>query len=504
MSVVASGLRRTTPGRLAAVEYARDYRKPGAKRITRTAALQAAKRGASAMGLKTAKLALIDQLFAYTKAKDWTDEGVVPVVWPSNAVLARRLGVSVSTMKHHLNGLVEAGLVAYQDGPTYQRHGRRDENDRIIEAAGIDLSPIAVRFTELTELADAAEYAARQWKRFSDRRTILRKEVQSLIQSAIEEGFPGPWGRAMARLDVLREARAADLDQLMEWVDELEGMQEELEEAYNKAIHSRNMDTAVSKFRPIQTTAQTLNPESSNQNRTWANAHDSNLQTASGGAFERKPGEGAMESQILTAANDVLDEDVQSISLPLVREACPKVVQLAPYAFESWTALRDSGTDISHRAGINPQVWQEARQHLGPDIAIAALAVTVQKAELGLVQKPGAYMRRLCQLGQQGELRISRSLFGLAKAGLAGAAAVQPSFEPNSIAPKAKIGFPEGNVSWTRWAEVIRENAPKPTPDIEMVASRFRNWARDNDIDLASPNIERTLISFCKKWKNSY
>lgn len=504
MSILASGLRRTTPGRLAAVEYARHYRKPGAKRVTRSAALQAAKRGASAMGLKTAKLALIDQLFAYTKVKDWTDEGVVPVVWPSNAVLARRLGVSVSTMKHHLNGLVEAGLVAYQDGPTYQRHGRRDENDKIVEAAGIDLSPIAVRFTELTELADAAEYAARQWKRLSDRRTILRKEIQSLIHSAAEQGFEGPWAQAMARLDVLREARAGNLDELAGWVNELEAMQEELEEAYNKAIHDINMDTAVSKFRPIQTTAQNHTPESSNKQRTWANAPDFKSKTASGGAFEKKPEEAGAESQILTAANDVLDEDVQSISLPLVREACPKVVQLAPYAFESWTSLRDSGTDISQRAGINPQVWQEARQRLGPDIAIAALAVTVQKAELGLVQKPGAYMRRLCQLGQQGELRISRSLFGLANAGLPGATTVSSSFGQPPAAPSARAGFPEGTVSWTRWAEVIRENAPKPTPDVEMVASRFRNWARNNDVDLASPNIERTLISFCKKWKDSY
>ena len=77
------------------------------------------------VGKTTSKLALIDQLFASSKACDWTIPGKPPVVWPSNARLARLLGIGISTMKHHLNGLVEAGLVAYSDGPTYQRRGRR-------------------------------------------------------------------------------------------------------------------------------------------------------------------------------------------------------------------------------------------------------------------------------------------------------------------------------------------------------------------------------------------
>jgi replication initiation protein RepC len=224
MTSLGSGLRKTTPERLAATEYAREYRQAGARRITRVAALKVAKRSAAAMGLKASKIALIDQLFAYTKAHDWTDGDVAPVIWPSNVALARGLGVSVSTMKHHLNGLVEAGLVAYSDGPTYQRRGRRDEDGKIIEAAGIDLSPIAVRFAELTEMADVADHAAREWKRYSNRRTILRKEIQSLVLSAREESFEVPWDHAQARVDVLGVGLDTDLDVLAALVAELECM----------------------------------------------------------------------------------------------------------------------------------------------------------------------------------------------------------------------------------------------------------------------------------------
>lgn len=191
------------------------------------------------------------------------------------------------------------------------------------------------------------------------------------------------------------------------------------------------------------------------------------------------------------------------ISLPLVRDACPTVADFVPAAFDSWSALRDSGREIAVASGINPQVWQEAQSVLGPDIAVAALAVTVQKTEMGLVAKPGAYMRRLSQLGRDGELHISRSLFGLAQAsggsaGQGAKVAVAPAAEPR----KATRAFPaDGSIAYSVWADIMRQHTPKPTPDLDMVASAFRRWADERDIDLTSPNIERILASFCRQWK---
>lgn len=497
MTPLGAGLRKINPNRLAATEYAREYRQAGARRITRTAALTVAKRAAAALGLKAAKLALLDQLFGSSRPQDWTGEGVVPIIWPSNAHLAHKLGVSVSTMKHHLNGLVEAGLVAYSDGPTYQRRGRRDAEGKIIDAAGIDLSPIAVRFAELSEIADAAEYRSREWKRCSNRRTILRKEIQALILSAREEGLEGPWDHAQARLDVLREARAADLDELTAWVDNLESLQEELEAAYNKGLHVRNMHAAVSKFRPLLTTAESPNSESSNPMRPRANARDSHLKAASGGmALEKKPEETSRSAQERRSPREALADDLQYISLSLVQKACPKIATYAPHAFESWSMLRDSGRDLCAAAAINMQVWQEAQAVLGPDLAIAALAVTLQKHDAGLVAKPGAYLRRLVQRGQDGELHVSRSLFGMAESGYSGAGGMPET------AVAELVAFPaSGPIRYTRWADVIREHAPRPTPDLDMVADAFRRWTRERAIDLTGPDIERKLAAFCRKWR---
>lgn len=190
------------------------------------------------------------------------------------------------------------------------------------------------------------------------------------------------------------------------------------------------------------------------------------------------------------------------ISLPLVRDACPTVAGYVPAALDSWSTLRDSGREIAVAAGINPHVWQEAQSILGPDIAVAALAVTVQKTEMGLVAKPGAYMRRLSQLGRDGELHISRSLFGLAQAS-GGGAGERDGGASVAIEPRRPSrAFPaDGSISFTAWEDVIRTHAPRPTPDLNMVASAFRRWADERDIDLTSPNIEKILAAFCRKWK---
>ncbi|AEI04450.1 replication protein C (plasmid) [Afipia carboxidovorans OM5] len=497
MSSHSAGLRRSSPKTFSAEKFARTYREGKAPAVTRTAALQVAKRSAAAMGLKAAKLALIDQLFAASKSVDWSTPGRPPIVWPSNARLARSLGLSISTMKYHLKGLVEAGLVAYSDHPTYQRRGRRDAEGNIVEAYGIDLSPIATRFAELHQLAENAEYEAREWRRLSYRRTIMRKEIQSLIVTAGEEYLPGPWTQLQARLDVLREHRATDLDDLMAQVSALEGLREEVENLFDKGFKDRNFDATVSKFRPVLTTAEPSDSESGNHESSRANARHPNPFAAFGRATEKKSDGVPRPPQSSKTAAQVLNDDAQMISLPLVQAACPAVREFAPDAFTDWRAFRASGQVLCAAAGINPQVLQEAQAILGPDLAASALAITVQRSNSGAVAKPGAYLRTLVQRGRDGELHLSRSLFALAKAGEppTGLSAVAA---PVSVTPT----FPaSGSIAYSAWAEAVREYAPKPTPDVDSVANAFRRWARDKNLDLTAPNIERVFAGFCRKWR---
>lgn len=499
MSNLGAGLRKTSPESLEAQKHAAQYSLPKTKLVGRNEALKIAKLAAAAMGLKSSKIALIDQLFACSKKSDWEARGTPPIVWPSNARLAQRMGIGISTMKHHLNGLVKAGLVAYSDGPTYQRRGRRDKDGNIVEAAGIDLSPITVRFAELSEIVAAAEYEARECKRLSYRRTVLRKEVQSLILSAKERHLEGPWDHAQARLDTIRERRANGLDELQDQVVDLEALQDEMEDTYDEMIQDINFNTAVSKFRPLQTTADSSNFESSSKTGD-ARARDIiSSQTAYGRmAFEKKPDGEAGAVQQQTGPSGQPGDDLEFLSLQLVRDTCPTLTSFDPHIFNDWHTLRESGHDLCVSSGINPQVWQEALEYLGRDIAIAALAVTIQKTDLGLVDKPGAYMRALVRKGGKGDLHISRSLYGMLKH----RTEALPNGDDDRDPPQEAEAFPEtGSIAYGPFAGVVRHHAPKPTPDVDIVAGSFRKWARKADVDLTSPNIERVFISFCKKWR---
>ena len=599
---LAAGIRGTSPESIRARQQAQDYRRDGAPHMTRTAALKAVKRAAPALGVGSVKLALIDQLFAGSRAIDWNDPGGIgPIVWMSNAHLARAMGMSEDNVRRHLRGLAALGLITYRDGPTCRRHGKRDDDGRIIEAWGIDLSPIAMRHDELVELAEAHEWETREMKRLRRRRTVLHKDIRSLIASAMQRNeHPGPgangsdeWHHALARLDVIREQRAKDLDGLLEQVALLEVLYNRLEGLYEGVFGvpdssldlCRNAHRGVQICTPITTTASTSDSGICSQNgiahtRRANPTHRGDtlpVRAAYGSrALEEKHGADGAENKQAKVETDrpaddlaaqpkdetntgyagsaglnaaATDNDVLQLSIGLVRNACPTIKEAAPGALDNWQALRASGPALCGAANINPQVFQEASNTLGPDIAIAATAVTLQKANQGDVLNPGAYLRTLTKRGRKGQLHIARSLHGLAERnatdqhdqpqpdetagqGAIGAdnnhhrrgyrhhRAAMPSTPPSDAAargatpekadthgeaqplPETPQAFPEsGSIHFSKWADTVRQNAPKPIPDVDRVADAFRQFCKRKTIDMTSKHVAAAFKTFCRKWE---
>lgn len=488
-----SGARQVTSGSLAAQRAARGYADARTCKIKRVDALQIAKRAAAAMGLKAAKIAMIDKLFGFSPAGDWESPDCSPVVWPSNDAIARQLGLSVSTARHHLRGLAAAGLIAHTSHPTYQRRGVRDRQGHIVEAFGIDLSPIIMRYDELLEIALAYERDGRERRELSYRRTQLRREIEAVFAAARRDGIPGNWQTFQARLDRHRETVPADNEAFYQLIDDLSALRDEVETAFCDASERSNIDTAVIKFRQEQTTAESSSRRSSPAPIPLgfpASTHRPQRHEPMSPSERRSGGSGLVDPNTLRSG-----DEITNVSLALVRTACPALAGHIPQAFDSWTELRQSGRRLCAAASINPQVWTEAETHLGPDIAIAALAVTMQRAEDGHVSRPGAYLRTLIQRGRKGQLRISRSLFALADR-------QDEKPAPAIVASKSHDrGFPPGPISWTGWSDLVRRHAPEPTPDVEIVAEAFRVWCRKSNIDLAQPSIEVAFIGFCKKWR---
>ena len=553
-----AGLRRTTPGSVRSRKHARAYHREGASDVSRSAALKMVKLAGPVLGIGPIKLALLDQLFASSKAMDWSDAGGIgPVVWPSNAWLARRMGAPVNTVRYHLRGLTDAGLITWRDGPTCRRHGKRDADGRIVEAFGIDLSPLAMRYEEFSAIVEASEEEAKEMKRFRRRRTVLDKDIRSLIASAREHGLDDDtevaFCHAMARREVLCERCPRDLDGLMRQVAALEALYDELEALYDRACRPTEPQSDVSKtghrgvkmLTPNTTTAPTSNSEICNQNGIAhnrrvnpTNMDDTQLHNAACGrmAFEKKPAANPQENkqsqvEAVDSAGDLAkhpavadgngsvegagfetnaaDDDVLHLSIGLLRDACPAIEGAAPGALADWQALRGSGSALCAGADINPQVFEEASDALGPDIAIAATAVTVQKAAQGDVFNPGAYLRTLTKRGKAGQLRIARSLHGLAgknadnPAGdrVDGSADMATDPDPEAAPPTADTFPPGGSIAFGKWADIVRQKAPKPTPDVDRVADEFRRFCRRSSIDMTSPNIATVFATFARKWK---
>ncbi|MES4992422.1 plasmid replication protein RepC [Phyllobacterium sp. 22229] len=492
-----AGARKVTPGSLAAQRAARRYAGDRSTHIKRIEALQLAKRAAAAMGLKAAKIAMIDKLFAYSPSADWDRKVANPIVWPSNDVLARQLGLSVSTARHHLRGLAEAGLIAHSSHPTFQRRGVRDKNGYIVEAYGIDLSPIVARYDELLAMAEAYEQEGRDRRALSFQRTQLRREIEGILEAARRDRFVGTsWQQYQARLDRLRETRVRSIGKFHEAVAAYTALLSEVEDAYEGEYSRSDLDTAVSGIRQLQTTGDLPSD----------NCRKATSSGGMGPKFNAPPSRGTIASGRMRTARRMAArsdkdhelpsrDDIGQVSLDLVRTACPALEKHIPKIFDSWTQLRESGRQLCATAEINAQVWTEAEAYLGPDTAIAALAVTIQRAADGHVGSPGAYLRTLIQRGRVGELRISRSLFALAttKVGESSTA---------TLRSKASYrGFPTERITWSVWADLVRMHAPSPTPDIELLADAFRSWCLKGNIDLAQPAIEKAFIGFCKKWR---
>lgn len=62
--------------------------------------------------------------------------------------------------------------------------------------------------------------------------------------------------------------------------------------------------------------------------------------------------------------------------------------------------------------------------------------------------------------------------------------------------------FPEsGSLRWTPWEALAREHAPKPTPDMGLIADRFRDFCAGRGLSLTSPAIEKTFVGWVSKFQ---
>ncbi len=262
-------------------------------------------------------------------------------VFPSNATLSHRLnGMPESTLRRHLARLTQLGLIARRNSPNGKRYARNLGQGAEV-AFGFDLSPLA-------HLAGQINAAAADARAEADTLRALQAEVAELRQRVLAKSGATPLTEDARRL-LRRKPIAALLT----------------------AMHDA-LSAQITPPSPPELSA------SDSQNGRHIQVK---LKYNSDAAPARETGSQKKENPTVTLA-EVLD-------------TCKEVTLFFPQPLRNWSDLHRVASRLSQMIGIDPPVWAEASQRMGPVAAAISVACIVES--LDRYSNPGGYLRHLAR-----------------------------------------------------------------------------------------------------------
>ncbi len=295
------------------------------------------------------------------------------VVFASNRALALRAhGMAETTLRRHLNALVEAGLVIRRDSPNGKRYARKDD-DGVVEAAfGFDLSPILARAGEFDALAARVASDRRAAALARERVTILRRDVSKMIQAGGCLGAPAVWAAHRAAFAALcwRLPRIAAPDVVLPLVAQLDALSLAVGKSLEYLLEARNQDGTDSHG---EVHHQKSKPENT---------------------IEVEPG--SQKSGGIA--------DGRNLPIGLVLKACPDIAMYDRGEVRTWRDLLGSAAVVRGILGISQSAWDDARETMGDHVAAATVAGILQRGDA--IRSPGAYLRGLTERSRQGRFSV--------------------------------------------------------------------------------------------------
>ncbi len=137
------------------------------------------------LGLPDRAIAVLSALLSFHQETTLT-AGDPLIVFPSNEKLCQRAhGIAPATLRRHLAGSVEAGIVIRRDSPNGKRYARRGMDGEVSLAFGFELTPLVARAEEFEALAAEVQ---------SERRAEARKERITLARRGHHQDDPAGHG----------------------------------------------------------------------------------------------------------------------------------------------------------------------------------------------------------------------------------------------------------------------------------------------------------------------
>ncbi len=353
-----------------------------------------------AFGLSDRDLSVLQALVSFHQATIVGGNHSETVVHPSNKAICERLnGMPCSTMRRHLANLVQTGFVVRRDSANGKRYARRYGDEKI--AFGFDLAPLAQRFGEVCEAAEAVRAAEERYKRLRSTVSLMRRDLAGLVDYGRSlRPDRAMWDQA-SDLCVLT---ARDLRRKLDFA-ELQQIETALSEALN-AIRDL--------LEPVQAEDMSTNEVTNEQHYQNSNKDSYDFEPR----LEKAQGEGSVSDPTtsLVAVDGTddpvpIDNNLPRIPLGLVLAACSEYQTYAERPVRHWHDLVRVADVIRPMMGVSLSAWDEAKQHMGPEEASVVILAMLER--FGDIRSPGGYLRSLSAKAALGEFSCGPMIMAL-------------------------------------------------------------------------------------------
>lgn len=313
--------------------------------------------GKTIIGVGDRALAVLNGLLSFYPDSELSEENGL-MVFPSNVQLSLRAhGMAGATLRRNLASLVDCGLIVRRDSPNGKRYARKGRDGAIAEAFGFSLAPLLVRAEEFRVAAERVRAESRTLKLVRERITLQRRDIQKLVEVAVDEGAPGDWGGVWRRFRAIVDAipRRADINELEPVVADLAGLREEVD-----MMLESFMNTTI------------LNANESHNERQQSDSNTDSI-------FEFEP---ALErSTARDEPNPGRNEKPKGYPLGLVLKACPDIADYAVDGISNWRDLMHTAAQVRGYLGVSPSAYEDACHVMGSETAAVIIACILQRAQ---------------------------------------------------------------------------------------------------------------------------
>ncbi|MBB5712063.1 plasmid replication protein RepC [Sphingomonas xinjiangensis] len=374
--------------------------------LTPGQALLALKKAAPYSNVPLRMVALMDLLFSWTKPQDWK-AGSTPIVWPSNELLASKLGIGIRQLQNLLNQAQLLGLIAFRDSPNGHRGGQRAADGTLKWAYGIVLAPIGARYSEFTAVATKGALQDKAVSALRKRLSACRRKIRSMAQAATDAAMDIPVANealTLAQTSCHQMRAVREISLLADCVRQLEEQQHALEKALGSAMSAGEVQKE-----DVQTSPE--HAKNCTHSTTTNQTQSAKAEYSSGYARTRSSGDLTPSSPTPSLVDTDLEK--HGITPSFINEIAPEFCSELEYGDRSWESVVALAKRLSAQHSIHSHAWNEACSTMGLHGAATAVISTIRKYHLGEVHRPGAYLRGMTNKARRGELNLGRSLHGM-------------------------------------------------------------------------------------------